>query len=806
MTIEAGLTQLQVDVAELADTSQSLAKSVTSSLAEIDAVKGDIQNTHNFVDSNYQAMNDWQTKHGTVTFKNLQGQNKQVNTLSKLILDSEKINPNPHVMSKAQFDALRELRKQQYAGSGFIEWGKHWAGSGADGTVNEGLWPYFKEMRWGRRNNVSDAGSSHSGFPIAVIDGVSHLIKGTALNATEAANNIQIQFPPAPDGTKTYDSATGVITEHASAAQAFEGVIDNGDFRNGDDGSWSKDTGWTITTGEASVTGSGPNTSIAQSKPHDASTQYTFSFSAKGAVGGESIWVHLGNAGPTEVVITDQWTNYSVTRLPTGTGQALQARGTDSFSVRDISYHVATEQVITSRKDLVFLETWHEKISDKDLFVPLGNVQYGATSFGKGMALNKLTDYGIAQGYCAFGEWDTITQGYGRRWSEMSEARKKEMIDNPENNIYYDSEADELIQVRYRIRVVEGLGDDWATITPYKDSGGGAMRYGDPNSAQVAVRGNRSTSMDYGRFSNNNAGRYHDQWNAAESQLGRFRATAPAGPYEGNTSNAGCEGKCFAIPVALVQRMNQGAYHPTYNPMGCSLMLSGDMAIANKWYHPSVFLPTSTLDCFTFSQGAGNIGGGSTRTGRADQYEFYDAIYAGQVEDLRLNANKLDVNQLREESMRKAVAGEMRGKGKVPFWGKAMHDNGNTFINKSLYYADAYHFVVYGPNITNTYGMGIGDIFWIKPKGSSVWIAATIYEEAGSFIRATTEGVSNVKPVDDLGVTAGVQLASEYWKVNETTSEFDSLPWVDIIGDPERIAATFPDGVIGQWVPVVPTA
>ena len=187
MTIEAGLTQLQVDVAELADESQSLAKSVTSSLAEIDAVKGDIQNTHNFVDSNYQAMNDWQTKHGTVTFKNLQGQSKQVNTLSKLILDSEKINPNPHVMSKAQFDALRELRKQQYAGSGFVEWGKHWAGSGFVewgkhskllDEVSQGLWTYtgsswMNKFALGISSSVK-AGNSKTDYPRVVVDGVQH--------------------------------------------------------------------------------------------------------------------------------------------------------------------------------------------------------------------------------------------------------------------------------------------------------------------------------------------------------------------------------------------------------------------------------------------------------------------------------------------------------------------------------------------------------------------------------------------------------------------------------------------------------
>jgi len=37
-----------------------------------------------------------------------------------------------------------------------------------------------------------------------------------------------------------------------------------------------------------------------------------------------------------------------------------------------------------------------------------------------------------------------------------------------------------------------------------------------------------------------------------------------------------------------------------------------------------------------------------------------------------------------------------------------------------------------------------------------------------------------------------------------TTSQYETLPWQDIIGDPANIATTFPDGVYGQWIPVIP--
>ncbi|TMO92868.1 hypothetical protein CWC11_22045, partial [Pseudoalteromonas sp. S3178] len=86
----------------------------------------------------------------------------------------------------------------------------------------------------------------------------------------------------------------------------------------------------------------------------------------------------------------------------------------------------STESVITSRKDLVFLETWHEKISDKDVVYPLGNVQYGGTTFD-GMPLD-LSPSGIAQGYSAFGEWDTVTTGRGHKWTTLTDTQKKKFI------------------------------------------------------------------------------------------------------------------------------------------------------------------------------------------------------------------------------------------------------------------------------------------------------------------------------------------------------------------------------------------
>ncbi len=87
---------------------------------------------------------------------------------------------------------------------------------------------------------------------------------------------------------------------------------------------------------------------------------------------------------------------------------------------------------VLSRQDLVFLESWHEKISDKDVVYPLGNVQYGASTW-ESIGLSNTVE---SQGYSAFGEWDSNTKGYGVVWSTLTDEQKAELLQDPENNIY----------------------------------------------------------------------------------------------------------------------------------------------------------------------------------------------------------------------------------------------------------------------------------------------------------------------------------------------------------------------------------
>ncbi|KAF7770016.1 hypothetical protein PCIT_a2958 [Pseudoalteromonas citrea] len=837
MTLEKTLSNVALEAAKHADLANQLIEGVKDGIDTIEVVS-----------QNHSVMDDWRTKTGKVAFKDLAGNTHQVDTLATIIADAEKINPNPHVMTKAQFDALRDIRKKQYAGSGFVEWGKCYQPEGrwSPKWINNGLYQsalstgYANELLMGSQG-TSPQGVSNTDYPESVIDGVTH--KLSLINSSNLDLMNRIKFPAAPDGTKTYDSATGIVTEHASAAEAFEGLVKNGDFRKGDNGDWTVPTGYNITDGSLNADGTGARYTKVTQGPITIDNGIThklvvsvnnvssssISICATGSPSFTGAWgrinVNAGETGTFEVEFTpDKSTAYVLVQANTAN---------QIFSLSSVSVIPATEQVITSRKDLVFLESWHEKIADKDVVYPLGNVQYGANSYDGIVLLNNL----VAQGYSAFGEWDADTTGYGAKWSSLSEANRAKLLANPAHNIYYDPEAKAYIQVRYRIRVVEGLGDDWINLYPTGRYSNVTewSRYGSSSSKRITFVQGNATSISTKVF-------------LSKDHAGSFDRKSDKGIVEAETSDYSINSRVMGVPIALVQRMNQGAYHPSYNPMGCSTFISSGGDAAVHWYDEKLNEPNRTSDCFNVATGVypftrGVAYGDSNRdfsgklkqahvngsgiTGRSDQYKFYDAIYAGQVEDLRLNANKLDMIQLREESIRKAVTGEMRGKGKVPF----------TVFNQGKCLSSGFAIYIHSINSLSTL-IGEGTYYNARKYISALENGA-IFEGASIAIKFTDAG-----DTDLASYAGGVQL-NEWLYLNKfqimnsknhigcinpntgnnnwfstgaaqtisaeilmptenETAEFDSLPWVDIIGDPERIAATFPDGIVGQWIPKIP--
>ncbi|MCP3673605.1 MAG: hypothetical protein GY829_03935, partial [Gammaproteobacteria bacterium] len=450
-------------------------------------------------------------------------------------------------MTKSEFFALAEKRIRDNAGSGLLEWGKNI--STLNTYVNDGLW-VGNEGVWakdaiflGKEGSANVTGISRVDEPVYNVNGITLAMSQYSRESTQSNRSVA-RLPPAPDGTKTYDTATGNVVQHADSATAF---------------------------------------------------------ASEGA----------------------------------------------------------TNKVILSRQDFVFLEVWHEKLVNA---CPLGCAMFQEATY-KGISLNARSD-----GYTRYGEWDTTTIGRYAVWDNLSFAEKDIFLSDPDNNIYKD--GDDLIQVCWRIRVIEGLGDDWQNISPNGFTG--QLAYEGVNAA-IKIQCSETapdTGVDLG-LSNDGRGFYgsaspHDGAGLGHGIMHNIIPDAPA------HNNLG-----FAVPIALVQRRNQGAYHPEYNKHGCGRFkkLSGNTS-HRAWHEEDVGNIVSTEQCLTpravgdnnigYANWSGNIGS-TAGSGRTNDGKFYDAIYASDVKDLRMSSRRRPKAEIREEAFFKAKAGKVRGFEGVPF-------------------------------------------------------------------------------------------------------------------------------------------
>lgn len=564
-------------------------------------------------------------------------------------------------LSKAAFFAVAQDRVRNSAGSGFIEWGKTTNELEVE-PVNEGLHakttlPNALFLAGG--NGFADSAVSRSDSPLVTVNGVQSQIEFVVQGSDSNTRNV-FSFPPAPMGNKTYDSASGVLVEHANSSIAF-------------------------------------------------------------------------------------------------------------------AAETATNKVITSRQDLVILESWHEKISDKDVVYPLGNVQYGVATW-EGIALSSSV---AAQGYSAFGEWDTTTVGYGVVWSTLSDTDKALFAGNFASNIYYD--GSEAIQVRYRIRVIEGLGDGWKQIVPTTGENEGSnnnfLHYdiasGSETLQLILPRGKKDTVDDY------TLDTVSGSYNAYREVNGQYKARLT---WQNDNTSVGHIGLCFAIPIVLVQRRNQGAYHPALNPEGCSKIQSVGGGSSNSWYEVNAYISTSTVDCFeqrSLTQD-GVIGDTS---GRSDG-KFYNAIYASDVQDLRMSSKRLPLKEIREKCHRMAIAGKIRGFEGVPFTKVFGVVTGTTYTgNPVRTWID-----IAGGGLSDFFGITDGDVEGILSVDGFVYKLVHIASDGTALVSSMHGDVGG----DVAGKVVIISKLQPHSQVNPT--------WTDIIGNPSDIADTFPDGVEGQWI------
>lgn len=305
---------------------------------------------------------------------------------------------------------------------------------------------------------------------------------------------------------------------------------------------------------------------------------------------------------------------------------------------------------VLDRDDLVFLEVWHELISDKDFVYPLGNVQNLATTHhGISLVDGSFSGYDT---YSLMGDWQTAEDivGKGKVWSTMSDANKRAFLADPDNNIYLNEDGD-LTQVRYRVRVVEGPGAGWSNLLVTLTGSmawlySGSSDYVIPKGKQVTITADLGSSPGGGLL-------YYNITQASSQITGYPGAVAVSAEGTGAAYNA----LCFALPLALISRRNQGAFHPVYNPNGCAKCLDDDGTTPNYWYACDRTY-ASAADCFTYASG-GDVSSGVS--GRPDG-RYHDHAYNQDVQDLRNEARRaIDLDRLLEREARRMVAATFRG-------------------------------------------------------------------------------------------------------------------------------------------------
>ena len=406
-----------------------------------------------------------------------------------------------NTMTKAQFNALAEERKANRAGSGFDEFGKH-----VGTSINEGMYTnpiYINNFRIGRP--IDGTGTSKKNNPVVNINGVVQNIN--YINTTINYDNT-ILLPTAPniypyDTVLTTEQINSGVIKHAASSNS--GLVTMGKNLSG-------------TTFNQTIT-------VVNGKKYiieyvDNGVRKTSEITASSA----SYIISLSGTNITEVGM------YPLDAI--------------------------------SRSDLVFLESWHEDVSEKNIVYPLGNVQYlgGNTDGLTGIANGSFTGF---ETYSLFGNWQTPSTliGKGYVWSSLTEAQKKAFIANPENNCYLD--GDKVIQVRYRVRVLMG---------EYTNSMAKATVQGKAVVPSTVLFTAPVTTVDAGLYSN----------------------TSATYTYTGTSTNA--------ISIANVGRRNQGMYHNTYNPNGTKLASDG-----LDCFRTAVSF-TSISDCFTNSKLLANSG------------------------------------------------------------------------------------------------------------------------------------------------------------------------------------------------------
>ncbi|WP_350545164.1 hypothetical protein [Pseudoalteromonas sp. 5-MNA-CIBAN-0065] len=647
-----------------------------------DTVKA-LQTANRLLNDNTQAMQDWQTKTGTVAFVDAAGVSQSIKTLKQMQIENDALHPYPWAMRKVEFEAKRKQNNEMFAASGFVHFGKRLDSSSYE-TINEGMYSgsvssgsYLDGLNLGVTEGTSlGSGLSKSNTPSINIAGV--ITKIDRLSSLQVNIGNIVKFPPAEKGDRTYDSATGLSVTHATSGIAF-------------------------------------------------------------------------------------------------------------------SSETETNKVVTERVDMWGFEAFLRELTDEDPFVyQYGLIQSLATTIN---GVSTSNDTKRPAMYFSWYEGDIESRGKGVNWQAASETTRIKIARDPLNNIYFDDVTGKFYQWCIRGRSFAGAGNgDWLNL----ESPTGGLQFANPVPTYIGSHGALDTAYTYSPPTSS-----YRYWGPLASNA------SPSAETGVNSNNApfssSANGVCYFLVCGTVSRLNQGAYHPSFNPMGAGTFRSATNLGHRPWYHRDIASNIrSKSTCFSGVLGALGLDTADGRiisafSGRPDG-RFYDAIYAsgqgGVCRDMRYSAWGLTKQDFSEGDL-KIKAGVYRGREAAKFI--KIHKttlNAKVSTNKNIIISGQAFPEVHKLNIyVNTHK----NSYIVDSAGTTFPLGRSIYNGSDTYLNSP-EGTSWENPPV---ISGGYYLIVASERGFSLSGDYTAT---EVIGSPSEIILCegLKHGWLGSWNPILP--
>ena len=247
----------------------------------------------------------------------------------------------------------------------------------------------------------------------------------------------------------------------------------------------------------------------------------------------------------------------------------------------------ATNKVVTERVDHFGLEGFLEEVTVANPYVyPNGLIQSQATT------MNGIATSASARpdSYYAVFDGDTTSKGLGVNYWLSSLENQKLVLNDPDNNLFVGEDG-KVYQFRIRQRTIAGAGNgDWGNVDPnylpasasYLYSGGGAFVF--PQGMQDSISSSLTPDASNGYY----VGLDNTNYKAPTKNKGIFGVGDTSGD---DSVNFGVNGECYFLVLGIVSRLNQGAFHPSFNRMGTKAFGdSGNQFNRRTWHSIRKFL------------------------------------------------------------------------------------------------------------------------------------------------------------------------------------------------------------------------